>query len=96
MYEITTTITVNDATTTEVCVIPLETQEEVLDFYVDYLSMELARLYDELKAFNGRTFAAVEPTPDRRCLHRVINGASREFGRPTIDGRIDVTARHVA
>ena len=95
MYEVTTTITVNDATEHEVCVLPIETQEELIEFYVDYLSMELDRLYGELRVFNGRTFAAVEPS-HRRSLTRRITGTSRRDGCEPIDGTVSIIARRVA
>ena len=95
MHEITTTITINDVTEVERIEFEFGTQEEVLDFLNDYALMELDRLYEELKAFNGRTFAFVE-MHDRRSMRRVVSGKSSADDRAPIDGTVFITARRVA
>ena len=96
MHEIITALTIDDKTeVVEVCKFPFANQEEVIDFLNDYMTVELDRLYDELKALGDRTTALIEPC-HRKALTRKVTGTSRKDGRKPIDGCITVSVRRVA
>ena len=95
MHVITTTVTVNDVTEVEVAEFDLGTQEEALDFLDSYESMELGRLYDELKPLGDHTTAFVEPH-HRKALRRAISGTARKDGHSPIEGSIVITVERAA
>lgn len=95
MHNIITTITINDATTTEVVPFEFADQEEVLDFLDSYESMELSRLYDELRKHGDRTFAALK-SHHRKAMTRMAEGTARTDGHEPVNGSIVITVERVA
>ena len=95
MHNITLTKTVDNATETTVLPFEFETQEEIISFLEDYITVELSKLYDELKALGDRTFCYPVPAP-HRALSRSVEGTVRSDGRPAIHGKTTVRVERVA
>lgn len=95
MHEITTVVIINGVATPEFARFEFANQEEVLDFLDSYESMELDRLYDELRKRGDRTTAYVKKH-HRKAMTRIIEGNARTDGHEPIEGSIIVNVERVA
>lgn len=95
MHNIITTITINDATTTEVLPYEFTDQEDALSFLDDYEHVGLDRLYDELRKHGDRTFAALK-SHHRKAMTRMAEGTARTDGHEPVNGSITITVERVA